>query len=153
MMSHISVARVTEEADFHLMLDIFEKAFGDEENYGKRTRPGDTYIKSLVNSDGFLGLLAKGEAGSPVGALAAYILKKFERERTEIYIYDLAVEISQRRKGVATSLINELREIGRRLGAYVLFVQADKGKEDLPAQELYRKLGTQEDVFHYDIEI
>ncbi len=152
-MPSFSVSRVTEGSDFHSMLDIFEKAFNDEENYGKGTRLGDSYIKSLVDSESFVGLLARSEDGLPVRALAAYVLKKFERERAEIYIYDLAVADSQRRNGAATSLINELRKIGRGIGAYVLFVQADKGKEDFPAQELYRKLGTQEDVFHYNIEI
>ena len=40
-----------------------------------------------------------------VGALAAYELLKFEAERSEIYIYDLAVLEEFRRRGIATALI------------------------------------------------
>lgn len=42
-----------------------------------------------------------------VGGLVAYELEKFEQDRREIYIYDLAVLESHRRKGVATRLIEE----------------------------------------------
>lgn len=81
-----------------------------------------------------------------------HISGKFEKERSEIYLYDLAVDRSFRRQGVATALIEELKRIGREMGAYVIFVQADKAPEDFPAQALYRKLGVEEDVFHYDIQ-
>ena len=46
-----------------------------------------------------------------VGGLAAYELDKFEQDRREIYIYDLAVVESHRRMGVATGLIGELKRI------------------------------------------
>ena len=35
------------------------------------------------------------------GALVAYVLEKFERERSEVYIYDLAVAATHRRQGIA----------------------------------------------------
>lgn len=84
-----------------------------------------------------------------VGGLAAYVLDKFERQRSEIYIYDLAVADGHRRTGIATALIDALRGIARRLGAWVVFVQADRG--DTPAIALYSKLGTREEVLHFDI--
>jgi aminoglycoside 3-N-acetyltransferase I len=86
-----------------------------------------------------------------VGGLAAYELKKFEQQRSEIYIYDLAVSIAHRRQGIATALINELKAIGEKRGAYVIFVQADLGDE--PAIALYSKLGIREDVLHFDIAV
>ena len=82
--------------------------------------------------------------------MAAYVLQKFEQERSEIYIYDLAVLESHRRQGIATGLINKLREIAREIGAWVIYVQADHG--DDPAIKLYESLGTREDVLHFDIE-
>ena len=85
-----------------------------------------------------------------VGGLAAYVLAKFEQERQEIYIYDLAVAAAQRRKGMATALIEHLKRIAKSLGAYVIFVQADRG--DDAAIALYSKLGRREDVLHFDIE-
>ena len=85
-----------------------------------------------------------------VGGLAAYVLRKFEQERSEIYIYDLAVDEAYRRRGIATALINELRGIARGIGAWVIYVQADHG--DDPAIKLYESLGVREDVLHFDIE-
>ena len=54
-----------------------------------------------------------------------------------------------RRKGVATGLIRALGHIAEERGAYVMFVQADRG--DDPAIRLYESLGTREDVYHFDI--
>ena len=90
-------------------------------------------------------------ASYTVQQLAAYELKKFEQERSEIYIYDLAVAAGHRRRGVATALIRELQRIGTERGAYVIFVQADP--PDAPAVALYSKLGVREDVLHFDIPV
>ena len=86
-----------------------------------------------------------------VGGLVAYVLRKYERERSEAYIYDLAVDAAHRRQGIATALIEALKPVAKARGAYVLFVQADYG--DDPAVALYTKLGLREDVMHFDIEI
>ncbi|MBA2379683.1 MAG: GNAT family N-acetyltransferase, partial [Blastocatellia bacterium] len=66
-----------------------------------------------------------------------------------IYIYDLAVDEAHRRRGIATALINKLREIARERGAWVIYVQADHG--DDPAIKLYESLGVREDVLHFNI--
>ena len=83
-----------------------------------------------------------------VAGLAAYELQKFERDRREIYIYDLAVANEHRRKRVATGLIEELKRIAKKRRAYVIYVQADR--VDAPAIALYEGLGTKEDVHHFD---
>jgi aminoglycoside 3-N-acetyltransferase I len=41
--------------------------------------------------------------------------------------------------------------VGRERGASVVYVQADP--PDAPAVALYTKLGTREDVYHFDIEV
>ncbi len=103
----------------------------------------------MLDGDQFIGVIAEsGEA--IVGGLAAYELRKFEQKRSEIYIYDLAVDENHRRRGVATALIEEVKAVARERGVYVIFVQADQGDE--PPIALYTKLGTREDVLHFDIE-
>lgn len=77
------------------------------------------------------------------------MLEKFEQERREIYICDLAVQARHRRKGVATGLIHELQNIARQRNAYIIFVQAHK--VDDAAIGWYESLGHKEDVFHFDI--
>jgi aminoglycoside 3-N-acetyltransferase I len=131
------------------LLDMFGEAFGEPETYGGK-RPSPAYLRRLLGSDIFIALAAVKD-GRVVGGLAAYELQKFEQERSEIYIYDLAVAEAHRREGIATALIGQLREIAAERGAHVIFVQADRG--DDPAIALYTKLGTREDVLHFDIAV
>jgi len=128
---------------------MFGEAFGEPDAYGA-ARPSAHYLRRLLGSDYFIALAALKDA-DVVGGLAAYELRKFEQERSEIYIYDLAVAAPHRRQGIATSLILELTRIASSRGAYVIFVQADQG--DTPAIELYTKLGIREDVLHFDIAV
>jgi aminoglycoside 3-N-acetyltransferase I len=85
----------------------------------------------------------------PLFGITRYELDKLERMGREIYIYDLAVDAAHRRRGVATALIEHLREIAAQRRAWVIYVQADYGDE--PAIGLYEKLGLREDVIHFDI--
>lgn len=129
----------------------FGEAFNDMRTYTEK-RPSAEYLKSLLGSDTFIALAAL-EGTDVVGGIAAYELKKFEQERSEIYIYDLAVSSELRRKGIATALIERLKQIAAERGAYVIFVQADTGVEDEPAIALYTKLGVREEVLHFDISV
>ena len=138
-------------ADLSLLIDllaVFADAFEDHESY-QSAIPSDEYLNKLLAREDFIPLVAVTD-GKVVGGLAAYVLTKFEQERSEIYIYDLAVDEAYRRKGIATGLINKLREIARDIGAYIIYVQADPPDE--PAVKLYESLGVREDVFHFDIE-
>ena len=84
-----------------------------------------------------------------IGGLAAYELVQSERERSELDIYDLAVSAPFRRMGVATVLIRRLCGLAVDRGAHVVFGQADRG--DDAAIALRSRLGTREDVLHFDI--
>ncbi len=131
------------------MMTTFGEAFEEEGTY-TGARPRTTYLEQLLGREHFIALAAmKGDA--VVGGLAAYELQKFEQERSEIYICDLAVAAAHRRQGIATALIAELKIVAARRGAYVIFVQADHGDE--PAIALYSSLGVREDVLHFDIKV
>ncbi|MBL9211894.1 MAG: AAC(3)-I family aminoglycoside N-acetyltransferase [Opitutaceae bacterium] len=129
------------------MLSLFGEAFQDEATYGA-ARPGAAYLEGLLAGETFIAIVAL-KAGVVIGGLAAYELRKFERVRSELYIYDLAVAAAERRQGVATALIREIQMIAKERGAYVIFVQADRG--DSEAVALYSRLGAREDVLHFDI--
>ena len=131
------------------MSTMFGEAFDEKETFSS-ARPSAAYLERLLGSDYFIALAAL-KAGEVVGGLAAYELRKFEQERSEIYIYDLAVVAPHRRQGIATALILKLRKIAAARGAWVIFVQADLGDE--PAIALYTKLGRREDVLHFDIPV
>lgn len=140
-----------DDAVFLQMNTLFGEAFDDQESY-HRHRPGKAYVNRLLANPGFIALVALEDA-AVVGALVAYELVKFEQERSEVYLYDLAVGAPHRRRGVATELITALRAIARELGAWVIFVQADTDEDDEPAIALYGKLGTKEEVLHFDIAV
>ena len=126
---------------------LFGVVFDDPGAYSARP-PGKTYLHDLLAQEHVVVLVALSD-GDVVGGLVAYELPKFEQARSEFYIYDLAVSAGHRRRGIATALIRHLQEIAARREGWVIFVQADRG--DDPAIALYAKLGTREDVLHFDI--
>src|SRR5262245_36917804 len=93
----------------HGLLTAFGEAFDDVHTYG-HARPSAAYFERLLGRDSFIALVAL-LGGDVVGGLAAYELQKFEQERSEIYIYDLAVAAAHRRRGIATALIRELQRL------------------------------------------
>jgi aminoglycoside 3-N-acetyltransferase I len=131
------------------LLKVFGEVFEDTATY-QGAVPSDEYLSSLLAGPVFISLVAL-YGQKVIGGLAAYVLEKFEQDRREIYIYDLAVVTPHRRKGVATQLIRELQRIAKERKAYVIFVQADL--EDEPAIKLYESLGTKENVLHFDIPV
>jgi aminoglycoside 3-N-acetyltransferase I len=148
--NHALEIRVLTADDVDLMrgmLHMFGVAFEDVATY-TRHQPEDSYLAQLLAGKDFIAIAAVSKDGV-VGGLAAYVLRKFEQARSEVYIYDLAVDKDSRRQGIATALIKEVQKEASARGAYVVFVQADAGDE--PAVALYSKLGVREEVLHFDI--
>ena len=136
-----------ETSQMRSLLNLFGEAFEDNDTYTTK-QPSDIYLKNLLNKDHFITLVAM-QSKKIIGGLTAYELTKFEQQRSEIYIYDLAIDESYRRQGIATALINHLKTKAKQRGAYVIIIQADW--DDEPAINLYEKLGKKEKVLHFDI--
>lgn len=134
---------------FRDLMRVFGEAFDDIPAYQHAT-PSDAYLADLLAKPHVIALAANHES-DVVGGLVAYVLDKYEQDRREIYICDLAVAAPHRRQGIATALVGELRAIAASLDVYVIFVQADLA--DAPAIALYDSLGTRESVLHFDIEL
>jgi aminoglycoside 3-N-acetyltransferase I len=126
---------------------LFGDAFGERETY-EGEPPSEDYLESLLAREHVAVIVALA-GNEVVGGLVAYELEKFERMRREIYIYDLAVDAGHRRRHIATRMIENVRRLAAERGAWVIYVQADYG--DDPAIALYQKLGTREEVLHFDI--
>jgi aminoglycoside 3-N-acetyltransferase I len=67
-------------AVLHGMIDLFSRVFEDPASYDT-ARPDDAYLRRLLASDGFIALAAVRN-GAVVGALAAYVMHKFEQARS-----------------------------------------------------------------------
>lgn len=131
------------------LLNLFGDVFDQVDIYCGN-QPDTSYLKNLLGKEHFITLVALA-SDEVIGGLVAYQLDKFEQARSEIYIYDLAVHESHRRRGVATALVEKLKRIAVDRGVYVIFVQADYIDE--PAIALYQNLGIQEKVLHFDIAV
>ena len=95
------------------MLCMFGEAFEDVRTYTDK-QPDDDYLGQLLSGSAFIAVAAFS-GGKVVGGIAAYVLPKFEQARSEVYIYDLAVQENSRRMGVATAMIAELRKLAMRV--------------------------------------
>src|ERR1051325_8544644 len=134
---------------FKDLLRVFGEAFGEIAIY-QHSVPSDDYLQRLLGKPHFIALVAT-TGDEVVGGLAAYELDKFEQDRREIYIYDLADAERHRRRGVARGLIHTLQTIASERDVYVIFVQADL--DDAPAVALYASLGAQQTAHHFDIAV
>lgn len=127
---------------------LFARAFDDPASYA--APPTDDELAARLAKP-HVAVIVATAAGEVVGGLVAYELEKLEQAHSEFYLYDLAVDAAHRRRGIATALIDALRRLAAARGAWVVFVQADYG--DDPAVALYDKLGTREEVMHFDIAV
>lgn len=128
---------------------LFARVFDDAASYASNL-PEASHLARILARDHVIALVAS-VGDTVVGGLVAYRLDKLEQARSEVYLYDLAVEAEHRRRGIATALIEHLVAIAAAQGAWVVYVQADHG--DDPAVALYEKLGAREDVMHFDIPV
>jgi aminoglycoside 3-N-acetyltransferase I len=146
-----SIRQLTSMDIVHLrqLNHLFSQVFADPESYSSKP-PSDAYLSKLLSNQHIIALISVAN-DQIVGGLVAYELIKFEQERSEIYIYDLAVAPAYRRQGVATALIERLCAIASERDAWVIYVQADYG--DDPAIALYENMGAREEVLHFDIPV
>jgi aminoglycoside 3-N-acetyltransferase I len=141
--------RAQDLAAMRALNGVFADAFEDAGSY-LAAPPSDDHLRSTLAKDDVIALAADLD-GTVVGGLVAYELHKLEQARSEVYLYDLAVLASHRRRGIATRLIEHLQAIAQARRAWAVFVQADL--VDAPAIALYEKLGVREAVLHFDLPV
>ncbi len=147
-MASISLLTSEDTADLRALNALFADVFEEPHTY-RSAPPTEAYLREFLARPHVLVVVARADS-EIVGGLVAYQLDKFEQERREIYIYDLAVAETHRRRGIATGLIQTLGREAVARGAYVIYVQADHGDE--AAIALYDSLGSREHVLHFDIQ-
>lgn len=135
------------------LMRCFGDAFGEPATYTVAPPPADYWRRQLASPLCMVLVALWGDDDEVIGGLVAYELPKLEQQRSEIYLYDLAVDAGHRRRGVAKALIAALAEIAVARGAHALFVQADTGEEDRAAIALYDSLGEREEVLHFDLRL
>jgi ribosomal protein S18 acetylase RimI-like enzyme len=84
-------------------------------------------------------LLVAFDAARPVGFVLAHELPRRHGDRANLFVYEVDVAESHRRRGIASALLARLAELARERGIRVGFVLTEPDNE--PANALYRSLG------------
>lgn len=95
---------------------------------------GSKFVSNLDN------LLLVGYYENQIAAfLTAYKLQKFDNKKSEVLLYEIGVNEQLRRKGIATALIEKLKEWSRKLGAVEIWVLTEQTND--AAKALYLSCG------------
>jgi len=130
---------------FQNLIRLFREEF-EEEGEHKIAKPA--YLARLLSRPDFICYVVQKE-NELVGGLTAYELQKYYTEESEIFIYDIAIKLAFRRKGLEKELLLALQEYGRGKGIQVIFVAAHAA--DGHAVEFYKSTGGEgEDVVHFN---
>ena len=98
----------------------------------------DAYIAALLDRPEFWAIAAVGN-DTVVGGLTAHTLMMTNSPRSEVLIYDIAVDPRRQREGIGRRLVEALRERTRSVGIDTVFVPADN--DDVHALDFYRSIG------------
>jgi aminoglycoside 3-N-acetyltransferase I len=131
---------------FHQLILLFNEVF----ETGKNAVPAEPYLQSLLERSGFIVLVIK--CGNEIaGGLTAFELPMYDAERSEIFIYDVAVKAQFQRKGFGRQLLAELKKHCKENGIQEFFVPAHE--EDKHALDFYRSAGGKaEKVIQFNFE-
>jgi len=128
---------------FKTLVNLFNIVFEEE----VPTMGSDQHLLKLISNDGFVAIAVIFE-GEVVGGLTAYELPMVYKDRSEIFLYDLAVKPECQRMGIGKGLIQELKEYCVKNGIKEFFVLAHE--EDEHAIEFYHATdGKSEKVINF----
>jgi aminoglycoside 3-N-acetyltransferase I len=134
-MSELEVKRLVrgDAAAASVMFEMMAGVFGED------SEPlSEGYLEDLLDREGFWAIAAF-VGPDIVAGLTAHTLPMTRSPTSEVFIYDLAVRQDNRRQGVASRLVLELRATAALEGIHEIFVPADN--EDAHALDFYRALG------------
>lgn len=87
-----------------------------------------------------------------VGGLTAYELNRYYSDKSELYIYDIAVKTKFHNQGIGKKLISYLKDYGVKNEIETIFVEAHS--EDEQAVKFYEStFGVSEKVDHFNFNI
>ncbi len=108
-------------------------------------------LTKLLNMPSFHAIVAIKE-DKVVGGLTAYELESYYTDKSELYIYDIAVKTELHNQGIGKKLINYLKDYSTKNEIKGIFVEAHS--EDEQAVKFYESIfGKSEKVDHFNFEI
>jgi tRNA (adenine37-N6)-methyltransferase len=98
----------------------------------------DGYVTGLLADESFWAIGAF-EAGEAIGCITGHELAMTRHERSELFVYDLAVRVDDQRRGIGRQLVDALVSGAADRGIDVVFVPADD--DDPHALAFYTSVG------------
>jgi len=118
---------------FKSLINLFNAVFEEKPAIGN-----DAHLIKLLDTKSFIAMAAISE-NEVVGGLTAYGLPMVYSDRSEIFLYDMAVKLEYQRMGIGKGLIQSLKDYCTRNGVKEFFVMAHE--EDKHAVEFYHSTG------------
>jgi [ribosomal protein S18]-alanine N-acetyltransferase len=84
-------------------------------------------------------MLVAVDGERPVGLVVAHELPRRHGDRSKLFVYEVDVAESHRRRGIGKALLARLAELARERGIRIGFVLTDE--DNAPANALYRSAG------------
>jgi aminoglycoside 3-N-acetyltransferase I len=133
--AQFEIKRLTTEdlSIFNSLIHLFNAVFEEESKIGSEANS-----VRLLNDKRFIVITALVE-NEVIGGLTAYELPMYYSDRSEIFLYDLAVKSEYQRMGIGKGLIQSLKEYCSENGIKEFFVMAHE--EDEHAIEFYHATG------------
>jgi len=103
MSYQIEILQPQDIHSFRDLIKVFQEVFDME----YRDTPSESYLKTLLQKDDFLVLVATS-GDKIVGGLTVYILNSYYTTRRTAYIYDVGVSVEHQRKGIGRLLLSAL---------------------------------------------
>jgi aminoglycoside 3-N-acetyltransferase I len=131
---------------FSELITLFKKVFEDPD----KQNPSPFYLEDLLSKSDFIAL-AVLHNHIVIGGITGYELQKYYKAESEFFIYDLAVDPAFQRMGIASSLIEKIKDICYQREINSIFVDAHT--EDSTALKFYESLrhGSGEAVTQFTI--
>ena len=148
MKDNLTISRLQENELRRLteLLELLNEVF--EEPHKVAT---EIQLKKLLNKADFYAIVAIKE-DKVIGGLTAYELERYYTDKSELYIYDIAVKKELHNQGIGKQLIEYLKNYALKSGIEGIFVEAYS--EDEQAVKFYEStFGKSEKVDHFNFEI
>ena len=138
--------------DINLAKELF-LFFQIDDGVVNPTLGSDEYLRDLLSRNDFHVIVAL-QNETIIGGLVGYELAKYKEETTVMFLYEIGVRLSFRRKGIATKMIDCLKEICGEKAVSKVFVVTER--DNKPAKKLYEATDGIEDqnviCFNYKID-
>ncbi len=111
----------------------------------------DKQLEKLLSNPDFHAIVAI-EDDIIVGGVTVYEMARYYSDKSELYIYDIAVKTELQNKGIGKKLLDFLKAYGRENNIETIFVEA-LSDEDQAVKFYESTFGKREKVDHFNFEI